>query len=131
MTVLSSDFIKSACNCLDQDTEVGYRSCISRAYYGMFHEAMMSLEHVPHFSNNHHGNLIGYMTNPAECKNEPYDARRLKVLGYNLKQMRDARNEADYHISEVTVSKQMAEAGLESANLFLGKWSDLREALAS
>lgn len=121
MSVASNDFIKVAQACLEQETEAGYRSCISRAYYGMFHEAMASLTCVPNFSSNHHGNLIGYMTNQAECKPEPYDARALKLLGYNLKQLRDARNEADYHITEVTVSKDMAETNLESARLFFSK----------
>ncbi|HEN4722026.1 TPA: hypothetical protein U5341_000876 [Yersinia enterocolitica] len=131
MSIASTDIVNAAYGCLGQDTEAGYRSCISRSYYGMYHEAMSSLTHVPHFSSNHHGNLIGYMTNTAECKNELYETKRLKLLGYSLKQMRDARNEADYHISEVTVSKEMAETGLESANLFLNKWAELREAKAS
>ncbi|HBM3072759.1 TPA: hypothetical protein LVM72_005284 [Klebsiella michiganensis] len=131
MSVNSTNFIETALCCMNSETESGYRSCISRAYYGMFHEAMTSLTCVPAYSMNHHTSLISYMTNASECKLEPYDKHKLKVMGYNLKQMRDARNEADYHISEVTVSREMAEAGLESAGLFFGKWIDLKDAKAS
>ena len=92
---------------------------------------MTSLTSVPSYSANHHGNLIGYMTTASECKNEPFDKHKLKVMGYNLKQMRDCRNEADYDITEVTVSKEMAEAGLEAADIFFGKWLALKEAKAS
>ena len=131
MSVSSADFIIAARLCLGPGHEAGYRSCISRAYYGMFHEAMTSLTRVPAYSSNHHGNLIGYMTNKSECRDEPFDKHQLKVMGYNLKQMRDSRNEADYHIAEVTVSKEMAEAGVESADIFFGKWLALKEAKAS
>ncbi|EMO5815999.1 HEPN domain-containing protein [Raoultella planticola] len=131
MCVNSIDFVSAARLCLNHGDEVGYRSCISRAYYGMFHEAMTSLTNVPAYSANHHGNLIGYMTTASECKNEPFDKHKLKVMGYNLKQMRDCRNEADYDITEVTVSKEMAEAGIEAADIFFGKWLALKEAKAS
>ena len=131
MSINSEDFISSAKFCLSHENEVGYRSYISRAYYGMFHEAMASLTNVPAFSSNHHGNLIGYMTNAAECKSEPYDKRKLKAMGYNLKQMRDSRNEADYHITEITITKEIADAAIFSAELFFSKWTALKEVKAS
>lgn len=97
----------------------------------MFHEALNSLTCVPNYSSNHHSNLIGYMTNAAENKAEPYDKMALKVLGYNLKQQRGARNEADYHLSEVTISSDMAALSVEAAKLFFSKWHDLKAAKAS
>lgn len=86
---------------------------------------------MPAFSSNHHSNLIGYMSNKVENKLEPYDSVQLKLLGYNLRQQRAARNEADYHLSEVTVSKEMAETALYSSRLFFQKWSELKQAIAS
>lgn len=66
------------------------------------------------------------MTNAAEHKAEPFESRSLKILGYTLKQQRDARNEADYHLKEVTVSEDMAKASLEAAKLYFSKWYELK-----
>ncbi|QBP08147.1 hypothetical protein [Klebsiella phage ST405-OXA48phi1.3] len=71
------------------------------------------------------------MTNAAECKSEPYDKRKLKAMGYSLKQMRDSRNEADYHITEITITKEIADAAIFSAELFFSKWTALKEVKAS
>lgn len=131
MAINGSDFIDSARSCLEQDDEAGYRSCISRAYYGMFHEAMASLKHVPCYSSDRHRSLISYMTSTAECKQEPYDKHKLKVMGYKLKQMRDSRNEADYDIARVTISKEMADSGIASAELFFSEWAALKQSGAS
>lgn len=127
MAIRSEDILDTASCLLLKDDEAGYRSCISRSYYGMYHKSIESLSCVPSYSTNHHSNLIGYMTSSSECKLEACDPKALRLMGYNLKQMRDARNEADYRISEVTVSKEMAETALESASLFFSKWQDLKE----
>ena len=131
MSITSSDFLNIAKYCLDNDDEAGFRSCISRAYYAMYHESLSSLKFAPKFSSNHHGNLIGYMTTPSEHKAEPFDSHLIKVLGYNLKQQRDARNEADYRITGVTTSREMAEASMAAAKLFFSKWDSLKSAKAS
>jgi len=131
MSVNSIDFLDAAKHYSLMADEASWRSAISRAYYAMYHETMLSLTCVPKYTNNHHGNLIGYMTTPAECKSEPFDTRSMRVLGYNLKQMRDARNEADYHITDVSVSKEMAETGIESAELYFSKWIEIKSAKAS
>lgn len=129
--IAGNDVLQVAQHCSLMACEAGYRSCISRAYYGVFHETLASLVAIPNYSSNHHANLIGYMTTPSEHKSEPYDSRTLKVLGYNLKQQRDCRNEADYHLTEVTVSEDMAKASLEAANLYLSKWEELKSSKAS
>lgn len=131
MSSSSADFLDGAKYSLQKDDEIGFRCAISRGYYAMYHEALASLKHVPNYLSNHHGNLIGYMTTSSEHKSEPYESRMIRVLGYNLKQQRDARNEADYHISQVTVTKEMAETSVEAAQLFFTKWSDLKSAKAS
>lgn len=131
MAIISDDLLGCADALLQLENETGYRSCTSRAYYASYHHALESLQSVPTFSSNHHSNLIGYMSNKAENKLEPYDPVQLKLLGYNLRQQREARNEADYHISEVTVSKEMAESALSSSKLFFQKWDELKKAIAS
>lgn len=131
MAVASTDLLQVAKGCLEQQCEAGYRSSISRAYYAMFHHTLDCLEHVPHYISNHHSNLIGYMTNKAENKHEPFDSRQLKVLGYNLKQQRDARNEADYELKNVTVSEAMAIHSYTAAKNYFQKWADLQASKAS
>ncbi|XGI80012.1 hypothetical protein ACED16_24340 [Enterobacter hormaechei] len=131
MAIISDDLLRCADSLIELDNEGGFRSCISRAYYASYHHALESLQSVPAFSSNHHSNLIGYMSNKVENKLEPYDSAQLKLLGYNLRQQRAARNEADYHLSEVTVSKEMAETALNSSRLFFQKWSELKQAIAS
>ena len=131
MAIVSDDLLGCADVLLQLENETGYRSCTSRAYYASYHHTQESLQSVPAFSSNHHSNLIGYMCNKAENKLEPYDPVQLKLLGYNLRQQREARNEADYHISEVTVSKEMAESALSSARLSFQKWDEMKKAIAS
>lgn len=126
MTTKAAEILKVAEECFSLANEPGYRSCISRAYYGMFHETMSCLQSVPDYSSNHHSNLIGYMTTPAENKSEPFNSKTLKILGYNLRQMRDSRNEADYNLSDVTISQEVAQSVLESAKLYFEKWRNLR-----
>lgn len=126
MAVKSTDLLQVAHECMSQQTEAGYRSCVSRSYYAMFHHSLACLEHVPHFVSNHHANLIGYMTNKSENKFELFDAQRLKVLGYNLRQLRDARNESDYDLSNITVSEDIAKQNYASAQLYFSKWDELK-----
>ncbi len=92
----------------------------------MYHETMSSLAYVPHFSSNHHKNLIGYMVTTSEHKAEPFDSRKLKILGYCLKQQRDARNDADYDLTGLTVSEEMANDVIESADIFFSEWNELK-----
>ncbi|EOZ2961933.1 hypothetical protein LH671_16590 [Enterobacter kobei] len=131
MSINSIDFFNAAKQYSSMADEASWRSAISRAYYSMYHETMVSLTCVPKYTSNHHGNLIGYMTTPAECKGEPYDSRTMRLLGYNLKQLRDARNEADYHIADISVSKEMADTAIASAELYFSKWTALKSAKAS
>ncbi|NUU68229.1 hypothetical protein HQN64_19265 [Enterobacteriaceae bacterium BIT-l23] len=130
MSITSCDFLNAARRFCVQNDEASLRSVISRAYYAMFHEAMQSLTCVPEYAGNHHGNLIGYMITPAECKGEPFRERDLQGLGYSLKQMRDARNVADYRIMDATVSRDMAEQGISTAERYFTQWANLKSARA-
>lgn len=131
MAVSADNILEIAKRCLEMQCEAGYRSCISRAYYAMYHQTLASLQCVPNYSANHHSNLIGYLTNPVETKSEPYDSKKLKVLGYNLKQQRDARNEADYHLSEISISEEVAQSSYEASQLYFSIWADMKSTLAS
>ncbi|WP_449542311.1 hypothetical protein [Enterobacter ludwigii] len=118
MSIRGTDIIAVAGELIKIDNEASYRSCISRAYYGMYHETLGNCTCVPVFSGSHHSGLIGYLTTPSEHKREPYDSRKLKSIGYFLRQQRDARNEADYHLADVTVQRLWQKAAWRQLNCF-------------
>jgi len=86
---------------------------------------------MPSFTHEHHKNTVGYMSSPSECKSEPYPTQKLKSLAFVLRQWRDARNEADYDLTGVTVSKEMGEVAIAAAELYFEKWEELKSAKAS
>lgn len=131
MSILGSDLLGSAKKIFEsaEACEVDFRNAISRAYYGMYHMALESLQNVPNFSGNHHSSLFGYMSNTAETKSEPFDSHKLKLLAYKLKQQRNARNDADYRIKDIMVSKEVCFATLEAADAFFGEWSQISTAM--
>ncbi|MNG65655.1 hypothetical protein D3C73_197080 [compost metagenome] len=92
----------------------------------MYHEALGNLACIPDFHSNHHANLIGYMSNKSECKGEPYDSKRLKVLAYRLMQQRGERNRADYEIT-TDIPKEAALLAIETAKRFINDWDELKE----
>jgi hypothetical protein len=53
------------------------------------------------------------------------------VLGYIMKQQRDARNESDYNLTGITVSEEMAKLSLETAQLYFEQWGELKSYKAS
>lgn len=131
MSATSDQILDTARLCLSENNESGFRSAISRAYYSMLHESIGSLTALPNFSHEHHKNTVGYMSNPAECKSEPYPTNRLKSLAFVLKQWRDARNEADYDLANVTISKEMGQDAIEAAEIYFERWEQLKSAKAS
>lgn len=97
----------------------------------MLHESINSLTALPNFSHEHHKNTVGYMSTPHECRSEPYPANKLKSLAYVLRQWRDARNEADYDLTGVTISQEMGQDAIEAAEIYFEKWEQLKAAKAS
>lgn len=131
MSVTSYQILDTARLCLSENIESGFRSAISRAYYSMLHESIGSLTAIPHFTRDHHKNTVGYMSTPSECKVEPYSPQTLKSLGFVLRQWRDARNDADYDLTGVTVSKEMGQDAIAAAEIFFERWKQLKSAEAS
>ncbi|ELY2476135.1 hypothetical protein SOJ77_004045 [Cronobacter sakazakii] len=131
MPVTSNQILDTARLCLSENIESGFRSAISRAYYSMLHESIGSLTSIPHFTRDHHKNTVGYMSTPSECKAEPYSANTLKSLAFVLRQCRDARNDADYDLINLTVSKEMGQDAIEAAEIYFERWEQLKSAQAS
>lgn len=127
MSINSSDFLESAKRCFALSTEVDFRNSVSRSYYAMYHEARTSLTCLPSYSGSQHSNLIGYLASKAENKLEPYDAYKMKLLGYQLNQQRKARHEADYDLQSIDVTDTIAEVAIKSAEDFLNEWKTLKK----
>ncbi|EBQ5971345.1 hypothetical protein EVH65_23065 [Salmonella enterica subsp. enterica serovar Newport] len=123
MTIKSTDFLRSSEHCLLLDEEVGFRNAVSRAYYAMFHKAGETLESVPCADHNHHANLINYMQGRLGVPVEKISASRLKILAYDLRQMRQARNEADYRLSESKINANVAKEAILTAQHFFKRIS--------
>lgn len=123
MTIQGSDFLRSSEHCLSQDEEVGYRNAVSRAYYAMYHRAGEVLDNVPSTEHNHHANLIKYMQGHLGIPREKLTASRLKLLAYDLRQMRQARNEADYRLTDSKINVDVAKESILTAQHFFNRLS--------
>ncbi|WP_025122477.1 MULTISPECIES: hypothetical protein [unclassified Serratia (in: enterobacteria)] len=123
MTISGKDFLDSSTHCLENECEAGFRNAVSRAYYSMFHKAHEELSNIPRCNNNHHANLIKYMKGDLGKPEEKLSAARLKILGYELRQMRQARNESDYKLVEASINKNVAIESIETAKHFFERIS--------
>lgn len=96
MSIISKDFLSVAENSLKMDDEAGYRSCISRSYYGLFHATLDMLRHCPDTT---HAGLIDYLLVGRDRKGEPYKLMDLIKVGAVLKQQKTKRKIADYDLN--------------------------------
>lgn len=124
MTITSNDFLSSSRHCLSFDGEMGCRNAISRAYYSMYHLANETLVNIPACQRDHHSNVIKYMRGEFGSPQELISAGKLKVLGYELRQMRQARNEADYRIDQSKINNAVANESLLTAEHFFRRLAE-------
>lgn len=128
MPVNSVDFYQSAKENLTIGNEIGYRNCVSRAYYGMYHEVLSIInEEIPSYATKGaHACLITYLAEGSSA--EPYDSKELVKLSYILKQHRDNRFEADYELDSDAVDSLMAENSVKAFERIESICSGLRKA---
>ncbi|WP_145592102.1 hypothetical protein [Yersinia rochesterensis] len=124
MTIESADFLASSEHCLSFDGEAGCRNAISRAYYAMYHRATEVFENIPKCRTDHHSNLIKYMRGQNGIPHERVSAGKLKILAYTLRQMRQARNEADYRIDASIIDESVANESISSAKHFFRRLAE-------
>lgn len=96
MSITSKDFLSVAENSLAMGNEAGYRGCISRAYYGLFHATLDMLCCCP---NTTHAGLIDYLLVGNDRKREPYKLMDLIKVGAVLRQQKMKRKIADYDLN--------------------------------
>lgn len=114
MAVSSADFLSAATDCRAIGSEIGYRNCISRAYYGVYHAAIpVAQAHCPDLNSNSymgdHQRLIERFMKAG--------SKEAKRVGYVLQAMKVARHRADYDLG-VSVSESEADQALRNATAF-------------
>jgi uncharacterized protein (UPF0332 family) len=121
MPIDAIEFIKIAQKNLEQNLgEIGCRTAISRAYYGMYHSCLELTGPVPRqhplngvFKGGSHSRLAQYMTECAELISPENDIE-VRKLGVKLKMYHKYRCDADYELSK-SVTLKSAEIVISEA----------------
>jgi len=117
MSIQGKDIIEVSRACMESDSEAGYRSAISRAYYALYHETCGALTCCPPTT---HDGVVQYLSSDARRKSEPYELMSLIQLGAVLKQQKTKRKRADYELTE-TVIRTEASASVKTVEKMLDK----------
>jgi uncharacterized protein (UPF0332 family) len=109
MSVNEMDFYEVAKVNFKLETEIGYRMCLGRSYYAMYHCAknMISCELPKYSKGGNHYSLIEYLADPHN--GETYDKKGMRIISYILRQGRELRNKADYDLSCDSITNLVAE----------------------
>jgi uncharacterized protein (UPF0332 family) len=119
MSVSGNDFLSAAEVYKDLDTEIGYRMCVGRSYYAMYHlvKDLLVFNVPPCNKGGMHEALVVYLQN--QCT-EPYCKRELRKLSYILTQGKTLRKEADYQLDSEDINKQTAETQIQQTMKLIG-----------
>lgn len=114
MAVTGNDFLQAAEVYKDLDTEIGYRMCIGRSYYAMYHlvKDLITSDVPPCNKGGMHEALVVYL---KSYNTEPYCKKELRKLSYILTQGKTLRREADYELDNDDMNKKNAEAQIQQA----------------
>ncbi|MCS6119613.1 hypothetical protein G3444_11920 [Shewanella baltica] len=115
MAVTASDFLDTAKQFAESKTEIGFRNCISRAYYGSYHKVLCTITHpVPKYATGGvHHRLVQHLQAKSNC--EPFDTIEMRKLSYKLKLGHENRCLVDYELSEVFIDEVFAQQVLKQA----------------
>lgn len=107
----------------ESKSEAKIRSSISRAYYAVFNISMQTIKKIDpseEITSNHaHKWLIKYFNKSQD--------KFLNVLSENIRELRDARNKADYKSPHTSV--QEAKQALKLAELIINKLKKISQKL--
>ncbi|KLV69668.1 MULTISPECIES: HEPN domain-containing protein [Citrobacter freundii complex] len=124
MSIDSIEFINVAQKNLEQNkSEIGCRTAVSRAYYGMYHSCIELTGPVPKhhplngvLKGGSHSRLAQYMTECAELIS-PEKQMEVRKLGVKLKMYHKYRCDADYELNKSVTQKSAEIVISESRNL--------------
>lgn len=109
------DFLRPARNLSESGQEAEWRTSIGRSYYAVFNHVCVKVEPMqpfPSMDPENHRRAIHYLT---KANNQ-----QLQTVGQTLKDLRKARNSADYDM-DATVSQADGQLALVKANRALQK----------
>lgn len=126
MSVSAEDFLAQSVRLLDGDSEIDFRSAISRAYYCNYHTALdaarrLGLPIATSRDCGLHEQLI-----------QSYEAqgKRLKIIARQLRDKKRARAVADYQLDEL-VPKEEAQLYLKESKTLTAELSRLGQPVQS
>ena len=127
MSVSGNDFLSIAEMYKDLDSEIGYRMCVGRSYYAMYHLVKDLLTHTvpPCKRGGMHEALVVYL---QTHNSEPYCKIELRKLSYILTQGKTLRREADYELDSDDINKDTAEAQVQQTMRLIGICANLSKA---
>lgn len=107
MPIKTQDLISEAEASLNHNTECGYRACISRSYYAVYHELLPKAE------------CAGFDTTAPSSHVRLVDfvKSRKKWLSTRLNDLRKSRVVADYHMDAIIAPLQAKSVVEESKRL--------------
>lgn len=114
MANFPADFLSCAQASYNGATEIDYRNCISRAYYGMYHAALLVAD--AHFPDKRSHLAMGEHERLSKRFHDAND-RKAAGVGYALEVMKRSRRRADYELAD-TIDANDASQALASARSF-------------
>ena len=123
MPVNHQHFLESGRVFLSGLSEMDYRNAASRSYYAAYHLCLNLGRRFPDYLD-----VKGGVHERLIVKLEKASDRRIKTIGYILKQCRVYRNKADY-LLEDKFSKQDAELVIKQVEKLIQQYSDIENQL--
>lgn len=119
MAISGSEFLDVAEVNKNLASEIGYRMCVGRSYYAMYHlvKALLTNNIPPCKKGGMHEALVVYLQGPNQ---EPFCKKELRKLAYILRQGKTLRREADYVLDSDEINELMAETQLAQAKKLIG-----------
>lgn len=112
MAIGTEDLLMLARELAEQDSEIYWRSAVSRAYYCAYHECQATAVHLPEAPyaadpKGVHDRVIKQFTTSA---GNAQKARKLRAIGYVLASIKELRTTADYDIADDFSQTKASEA---------------------
>lgn len=114
MSVTANDFLLFAQRCLEENTEIGFRNCISRSYYACYHSIAPLLKNAPVG----HTKFINYLCNANETYQEDLPYSTLRKCGLLLDKIYPNRVISDYKLDK-KIDLYLAKKEFISAKKFI------------
>lgn len=127
MPICQSEFYESAKELIGGGREIDFRNATSRAYYSAFHscEAIVQSLGIPKYSDSSGGVHAQIIDSLENCSSGPTEQKRkLKSVGYMLRQAKAYRVMADYSLT-IPFDEETANATIKQVDRIMNKVIEL------